>query len=176
MLRTLGEVAPDPAALPRLAGHARRAELALQVAGKVLPLYEAVHPHPHPRNLLELARRVLSTARDATELEKRAYSFIGATNDPHPIEEQRANFAARASACAAYVVVFDELITPDEGATLKQLENPDDPDLWDTAAWAAGAVAGFPWGAPFDRQKNYEFWSWYLTAVEGSEVLCRGVP
>lgn len=74
----------------------------------------------------------------------------------------------RVGVCSSNVVVWDELLVPDEeeGWGQEMLDEPEDPDFFDCAAWAAAAAAGdFPWTEQkqwFSPDKSRAFWSWYL--------------
>lgn len=154
-------------------GQIRRSKLAILCVRKVLSVWECTNDARHPQDLVERTERLVlgyeargASADDARMLNEDAYQYGGALLDGAPVEERPALYVAHAAVCAALVATDDEILVPDEGVTEAELNDPQDPDLWDCAAWAAAAYAGeFPWTNHkelFDVSRNREFWLWYL--------------
>ena len=144
-------------------GLVRRARLSIAVVERILPVWEECFTLRDPHAMLGLADKYLRAEISREELLEDAYEFRGELDNTVFIQNDRALLAGRASVCAPYVAAMDELLEPDDGCSLQELYDPQDPDLWDCAFWAAGAFAGgMPWTSKFDKQQYCEFWMWYL--------------
>jgi hypothetical protein len=151
--------------------HLVRAHLAILCAKRVLPVWEAKFGKTHPHRLVDESEQLMRGSFDRMALRKDAMNFKSAALDggaePGP-DGFGFLYAGYASAFAANVVVWDELLVPDEeeGWGQEMLDEPEDPDFFDCAAWAAAAAAGdFPWTEQkqwFSPDKSRAFWSWYL--------------
>lgn len=152
-------------------GHRRRAHLAILVAEKVVPVWAAQYPEQHPQRMIAGARRLLNGELSRRDLREDAGGFIGTglASGARPNHDGLgfllAGYAAGTAACVA---VWDEYLVPDldgEGMRQQDIDDPEDPDWWDPAVWAAGAHAGdMPWGERrwFHPERARQFWSWYL--------------
>jgi hypothetical protein len=87
-------------------------------------------------------------------------------NTPPP-QEQMARCVGLAARNAGLVALYDEILEPTKYISADELADPQDPDHFDCASWAACATSGGFWVADeFDADKSREFWLWYLdTAV-----------
>jgi hypothetical protein len=93
------------------------------------------------------------------------------------IEDCRREIAARADGFLTFrtrramLHAIGSTWVPDEeeGWGQEMLDEPEDPDFFDCAAWAAAAAAGdFPWTEQkqwFSPDKSRAFWSWYLDSA-----------
>ena len=163
LLLSLGPPHPEPLS----PGHRVRAALAILVVREVLPVWAGRHRSRHPHDLIDGARRVLAGTGDVEAVRSAAHRFGASSMGGAPPEDRRALYVGHAAACAAFVAVDDEVLLPDAGVSDAELDSPEDPDLWDCAAWAAAAYAGdLPWTdarSAFDPERNRQLWTWYLT-------------
>jgi hypothetical protein len=160
ILREMGPVAARRTIGP---GLIRRATLCCTMVKPALPLWEAHYPTKDPHRMIEMAEQYLAGKCTRDELRDSAYSFGGGLETSDSADKQPAYHVGRASVCAAFVAASDELLDVDQGLTLEEMENPEDPDQWDCAYWIAAAQAGgMPWEPGFDKLKYQAFWNWYL--------------
>jgi len=169
VLRAMGPLLADAEGRHTIIGPGlrRRTRLAISLVRPVLPLWEAHYPAKHPHRMLELAQDYIDGRCDREKLRSEVSAFSGALDTSDTPDKQLAYIAARAAVSAGFVAESDELLEPDEGITKEELEDPQDPDHWDCAYWAAGAVSGgMQWEAGFDPVRHKAFWLWYVdTAV-----------
>lgn len=165
LLRSLGPQELDSLghAVTLTSGKRRRTALAAAVARRVAHLWARDFGTGAIADLLDAIDGYLAgtTARDVVR--KKADSLSGGLFNAPPEAKQEGYLAAHATAGAGWVAVSDELLFPDAGVTQEELDDPEDPDLWDPAFWAAGAAAGgHPWMAGFRPADYHAFWQWYL--------------
>ena len=161
-------------------GHRRRAHLAILAATRVAAFWERRFSEPHPQRLIANAQKVLEGSLDKEVLRVDAIEFKGTGLDggaPPDRDGYGFLWAGYAGAFAAFTTVWDEDLLPDDNVTQGTLDNPDDPDLWDCAAWAAAAWAGgFPWGEAewYHPERALEFWLWYLNEAVPKAIELAG--
>jgi hypothetical protein len=155
-------------------GLIRRTRLCIDVVKRVLQLWEASYPTTDPHRMIELARQYIERQGDREHLRAEASEFRGALDMSDTPDKQVAYLVARSSVCAAYVAASDELLEPDEGISEEELRDPQDPDFWDCAYWAAAAEAGgMPWEPGFNAQRYRGFWNWYLDVAVPNASTAR---
>ena len=165
LLKLLGSVELDVKKRHALVTHGlvRRTRLAVAAAEKVIHLWEAHWETRDPHRMLALASGYLAGAVTRDEVAKRACVFAGGLCNTTPPGKLPAFLAGGAANCAAYVAVEDEILVPEQGLSDGESMDPDDPDLYDCAYWAASAYAGAtPREKDYDKNKALEFWTWYL--------------
>lgn len=147
-------------------GKRRRVVLALEASRRVVLVWERDYGTRTAADLLDAVQAYLAGALDHAALRRRVDSFQGALSNDH-LGKDEAYLAGRAAAATGWVGVHDELLSTRQGLSEEELDEPDDPDMWDPAYFAAGSAAGgMPWSAGFDANKYLAFWLWYLdTAV-----------
>jgi hypothetical protein len=164
LLRVLGPQRLDAKGygVELVSGKRRRVSLALRVARRVAPFWVTDFGTPALDVVLDTVERYLTGAAAISEVRRRTDSLQGALlNDPQG--KDRAYLAGRATAAAGWVAVGDEVLSVEAGVTPEELDDPQDPDQWDPAFFAAGAWAGgMPWMAAFVPDRYLEFWTWYL--------------
>ena len=174
MLLALGSPAAPLVAMeePPSQGHRIRARVALLVAERALPLW-AQHHAGNPGDvafLMELARVAVDGGGERVQLFHEAMALYNHLGDGGPAGRRGIDYihAARAIACAAMTIARDDQLLvprPDLGISRADVEDPEDPDMFDCAFWAAAAEAGdLPWGSDFDysREAAVAYWEWYL--------------
>lgn len=144
-------------------GLIRRTRLCIACVRRVLPGWESYYDTRDPHTILELAEAYLRQEIDRKKVQQKAYSFRGGL-DSTDIQSKDIPFCAGMAAVAAgFTAIMDETLEPRKGISLEQLHDPDDPDQWDCAFWAAAAHAGgMPWATGFDKNRYRDFWIWYL--------------
>jgi len=139
-----------------------RAQIAILVSKKVLPIWDKYIKPKHPHNILDKSEGYIigAVTFDALSEDKSAFhAFLFNAGTP---DELLAFPVGEAAAHAVGVVLFDE-IALDEDLSLEERDEPSDPDNYDCASWAANAYSnGFPVMDNFDAQKSLEFWTWYI--------------
>ena len=169
LLKELGPLLKDDQGRHSIIGIGliRRTRLCIDVVKRGLPIWEASYPTTDPHRMIELARQYIERKCDRDHLRDEASGFRGALDTSDSPDKQGAYLVGRSSVCAAYVAASDELLEPDEGISEEELRDPQDPDFWDCAYWAAAAEAGgMPWEPSFNPERYRGFWNWYLdTAV-----------
>lgn len=144
-------------------GLIKRTRLCIEVVKRVLPRWESSYSTKAPHRMLDLAGKYIEHKLDREHLREEASEFRGALDTSDTPDKQLAYLVARSSVCAAYVAASDELLEPDEGISEEELRDPQDPDFWDCAYWAAAAAAGgMPWEPSFNPVRYRAFWNWYL--------------
>lgn len=166
LLRAFGPVlieADDRSTIPG-PGQIRRTHLCIAIVRPFLPLWDEHYaPNRDPKLMLVLAKRYLAGMCPKERLRDKAYAFSGGLENSGPPEEDLAWLTGHASVCAAYVAIGDEILVPEQGISEDDLLDPQDPDLWDCAFWAAATAAGaMPWVEGFRKEKYSAFWNYYL--------------
>lgn len=182
MLLTLGPPAPSLVALeePPSQGHRIRAKVSLLVAERALPLWTRHHagdPGDVPP-LMDLARAAVDGAGDRVQLLDEAITLYNHLGDGGPASRHGIDYihSARAIARGAMTIARDEQLLvprPELGISRADVEDPEDPDMFDCAFWAAAAEAGdLPWGSDFDysREAAVAYWEWYLAEAVPTAV------
>lgn len=143
-------------------GKRRRVLLALQVSRRVAPFWARDFGTPALDSLLDQIQEYLAGAVPRADVRRKTDSLQGGLlNDP--MGKDQAYLAGRAVAGAGWVAVGDELLSTEQGMSEEDLADPEDPDLWDPAFYAAGAWAGgMPWTPTFSATAYRDFWQWYL--------------
>lgn len=143
-------------------GKRRRLLLALDASRRVASFWSRDFGTPALDNLLGQIEGYLGGTVSIDDVRKKTDSLQGGlANDPRG--KDQAYLAGRAVAGTGWVAVGDELLAADEGASEEELADPEDPDLWDPAFFAAGAWAGgMPWTPSFSATAYRDFWQWYL--------------
>ena len=166
VLRALGPVLLEADGRVAVIGRGliRRTRLCVAIVRPLLPLWDEYYaPNKDPQLMLELAEQYLLGKCSKEHLKNKAYAFGGGLMNSDAPETHLAFAAGRASVCAAYVAKNDEILQADEGMSEEDLLDPQDPDLWDCAFWAAAAAAGgMPWIDGFSKEKYGAFWNHYL--------------
>jgi len=165
VLRALGRVLieNDGRAAGMGLGLRRRTRLCVAIVRPLLFLWDDYYSNKAPQLMLELAEQYLAGKCTRDGLESKAYAFGGGLMNSDKPETHLAFAIGRASVCAAYVASVDEILLPEQGMSEEELLDPQDPDYWDCAYWAAAAAAGgMPWVDGFDKEKYREFWNHYL--------------
>lgn len=110
-----------------------RARIAIAVATRALPYWER-HTHAtHAQRMIYGAQGVLDGTMNRAALEQDAYEFFGGLQSSFPSEELEAMYAGLAAVKAAQVAVRDEYLYPRNGESFDEVDDPDDPDLFDCA-------------------------------------------
>ena len=177
LLRALGPLVADAEGRHTIVGPGlrRRARLGITVARRVLPSWEASYATEDPHRLLALAEAYLAGSCSRDRLRSEASDFGGALNTSDTPQRQLAYLAARSSVCAAYVALSDELLEADEGISEEELDDPQDPDCWDCAYWAAAASSGgMSWESGFDVARHRAFWIWYVAVAVPDAAIADG--
>lgn len=143
-------------------GKRRRLRLALLVSRRVAPFWATEFGTTALDTLLLQLEQYLVGAATVADIRRRTDALQGALFDDARGRE-RGYLAGHAVAATGWVAVGDELLSPDAGVSEKELIDPEDPDLWDPAFFAAGAWAGgMPWSRSHSPETYREFWQWYL--------------
>ncbi len=148
------------------AGKRARALLARKAAGHVAHSWRTELRTDALEQLLALIDGYLAGTTERSTVLRRTEALTGGlANAPTP--EQRAGWlAGKAAAGAGWVAVSDELLCADEGVTEAELDDPEDPDLFDPAFWAACAFAGgLPGEVTYRPADALAFWRWYLDQI-----------
>jgi hypothetical protein len=172
LLRTFGQVLRDHRnrAVELGTGKRARARLAAAAARQVSAAWRRDFGTDDLDQLLSDVDGYLAGVVSRDDLRLEADELIGGLFDD-PQGKYEAYLAARAAAGAAMVAVRDEILEPDAGITQEQLDDPQDPDHWDPAFWAAGAAAGgHPWMKGFRAEAYVAFWRWYLAIAVPSAL------
>lgn len=141
-------------------GKRRRLRLGLEISKRVAPFWVRDYGTSALDSLLEQIEGYLAGTVALVDVE-RASLTGGLMNGP--AGKDQAWLAGKAVCGTGWVAVHDELLSPDEGVSEEELADPEDPDLWDPAFFAAGAWAGgMPWVPAFSAVAYREFWQWYL--------------
>lgn len=172
LLLALGPPLPPREALagPQSTGHRRRAQLALQVIERVLPIWTR-HHGGDPGDvgpLVEQARRsVVEVDGDRSELLRDGRLLAHHASCGGPGGKRGIDYLHAAMAIGEGAMVIardDQLLVPGEGVTQEMLDDPEDPDFFDQAYWAAAAEAGASDldGFSPDWEAKRQFWLWWL--------------
>lgn len=145
-----------------IVGKRRRTHLALSVSQKVSSFWKRDFGTSAIDDLLLLVERYLGGEVSISDVERKTDSLQGGLfNDPQG--KDQAFLAGSAAAATGWVAVGDEVLSAAAGVSEEELDDPEDPDLWDPAFFAAGAWAGgMPWSPSFSSSAYREFWIWYL--------------
>ena len=144
-------------------GLIRRTRLCVSVVIPLLPLWDECYSNKAPQLMLELAGQYLVGKCTREDLRSEASDFLGGLANSDEPETHLAFAVGRASVCAAYVAKNDEILVPEQGRSEDDLLDPQDPDFWDCAFWAAAAAAGgMPWIDGFSKERYGAFWNHYL--------------
>ena len=143
-------------------GKRRRLLLALLASRRVTPFWVRDFGTADLDDLLAQIEQYLANAATVADIRGPTDDLQGGLfNDPQG--KDQAYLAGRAVAATGWVAVGDEVLSTEAGVTQQDLINPEDPDLWDPAFFAAGAWAGgMPWSRAFSATAYLEFWRWYL--------------
>ncbi len=129
-------------------GKRRRLLLALLASRRVTPFWARDFGTPALDNLLAQIEQYLANAVTVADIRRPTDDLQGALFNG-PQGKDQAYLAGRAVAATGWVAVGDEVLSTEAGVIQQDLINPEDPDLWDPAFFAAGAWAGgIPWSPP----------------------------
>lgn len=144
------------------AGKRRRVTLALEVSRRVAPFWARDYGTPVLDQLLDRIEGYLRGDVPRDDVRRATDSLTGGlSNDPQG--KDQAWLAGRTVDGTGWVAVGDELLSTEQGMSEEDLSDPEDPDLWDPAFFAAGAWAGgMPWTPSFSATAYRDFWQWYL--------------
>lgn len=165
VLRELGPVLMEVDRLAAIQGPGliRRTRLCIAIVQPLLHLWDQYYINKAPQLMLELASQYLVGKCSRDDLRGEASDFLGGLADSDDPETHLAFAVGRASVCAAFVAKNDEILVSEQGRSEEDLLDPQDPDYWDCAYWAAAAAAGgMPWVDGFSKDKYRAFWNRYL--------------
>lgn len=167
VLRAFGPVQRDGYWAILNPGHVRRTRLCISVVRRVLPIWEEEDDTQDAHHILDLADRYLRGDIAREVLRKDTQDLITGLETMYGPDIQRAWKVGRATAAAGLVALHDEILEPNDFVSEAELEEPQDPDHFDCALWAAAAESnGFWLHDEFDADRSLAFWTWYLdTAV-----------
>jgi Immunity protein Imm5 len=149
-------------------GHSKRVKLATLSVEKVLPLWDSCFPSDRsPYLALELAKKLLAgtiSATAATRETSRLWAhcddlIFDHQDDVNPI---MVGYGAVQALREALSETHFGCENVNDGSTDLDVE----PHDWDASFYAAIAYSrGAPWESSSDKQKRFEFWTWWLTSA-----------
>ncbi len=117
----------------------------LSVARKVAPTWLEAYSNPSVDTLLTCIEQYLQGKESLDMVYAKTDSLQGELQNG-PDGRDDAWLAGSAASCCGWVCFGDEILIPGDWITWDDVYEPDDPDLWDGAFYAAGSYAkGMPW-------------------------------
>jgi hypothetical protein len=173
ILRELGPVEKDGRFARFGVGLRRRSKLCQLCVTRVIPIWEEEDDTRDAHHIVEVVDLYLDGTVSAAQLSRDTQALLSTLEDMTAPELRLVYCVGRAATQAGLVALFDERLIPSGTLTASEIDDPQDPDNYDCALWAAAAEsAGFLGQPTFDAARCSMFWSWYLnTAVPAAYTL-----